>query len=395
MTDGAVEARGARRRIGRALVEMHYQLRTEADTPARTSGAILLGTFIGCLPIWGAHLVLCFGLARLLGLSRVKTYLAAHVNNPVTAPLLLALEFGVGHVLRTGTWPAFDASLFRGMTLGGVGRDLLLGSVVVGVVLGLVLGTFSLVVSLRWRAAPVWEKLREEIARRYLGAGVAHWEFVRAKLRHDPMYREILAAGLLPGDGRLLDLGCGRGILLALVQAAIDLHARGEWDPEWSAPPHNLSLEGVELRASHAVVARMATQGHARITVADLAGLVVAPAKAVALLDVLHYLPAHEQESLVRRVSAALEPGGVILIREPDTARAVRFLVTRVGERLCSMLRGEWRRRLHYRSTEAWCALLARQGLQVETRASWRGTPFANVLIRGRKTEARSPELAP
>ena len=366
---------------------MHYQLRTEADTPARTAGAILLGTFIGCLPIWGAHFVLCFGSARLLGLSRVKTYLAAHVNNPVTVPFLLALEFGVGHVLRTDTWPAFDASLFRGMTLAGMGRDLLVGSVVVGIVLGLVLGTFSLLISLRWRAAPVWEKLRDETARRYLDAGVGHWEFVRAKLRHDPLYREIVAAGLLPGDGRLLDLGCGRGILLALIQASIDLHARGEWDPEWSAPPQNLGLEGVEFRVSHASVARMATQGRARIAVADLAGLAILPAKAVTLLDVLHYLPAHEQENLVRRAGEALEPGGVILIREPDTALPVRFLVTRVGERLCSMMRGEWRRRLHYRSTEAWCALLERQGLSVETRPSWRNTPFANVLIRCRRSE--------
>jgi uncharacterized protein (DUF2062 family) len=374
---------------------MHCQLRTEADTPARTAGSILLGTFIGCLPVWGAHLVLCFGLARLLGLSRAKTYLAAHVNNPVTVPFLLGLEFGVGHVLFTGTWPAFDAALLRGMTLAGVGRDLLVGSVVVGAILGLVLGTFSLLISWRWRLAPLWEKLREETARRYVDAGVAHWEFVRAKLRHDPVYREIIAAGFLPGDGRLLDLGCGRGILLALFQASVDLHSRGEWDPEWCPPPHNLALEGVECRASHASVARTATQGGARIIVADLVGLTLSPAKAVTLLDVLHYLSADEQASLLRRAGEALEPGGVILIREPDTARSVRFLVTRVGERMSSMLRGEWRRPLHYRSTGAWCALLEQQGLVVETRPSWRGTPFANVLIRCRKPEARSPELVP
>src|SRR5262245_29953773 len=95
MRNAVADTPGARRRLGRALAEMHYQLRTEADTPARTAGAVFIGTLIGCLPVYGAQLVLCFGLARILGLSRVKAYLAAHVNNPLTAPFLLALEFGV------------------------------------------------------------------------------------------------------------------------------------------------------------------------------------------------------------------------------------------------------------------------------------------------------------
>src|SRR5262245_6494698 len=71
MRNGMAYTAGARRRLGRALAEMHYQLRTEADTPVRTAGSVFIGTLIGCLPVYGAQLVLCFGLARLLGLNRV------------------------------------------------------------------------------------------------------------------------------------------------------------------------------------------------------------------------------------------------------------------------------------------------------------------------------------
>jgi len=366
---------------------MHYQLRTEGDTPARTAGAVFFGVLIGCLPLYGVHFILCFGLAKVLGLSRMKTYLAAHVNNPLTAPFLLALQFGIGHFLLTGSWPKWGASLFDDLTLAKLGLELLVGSVVVGLVAGAVLAAVALVIYRRWRKAPAWVRLADDAARRYLESGVSHWEFVRAKLRHDPMYHQILGTGFLPDDGLLLDLGCGRGIVLSLLLTATERHDRGEWDLDGSTPPRNLALVGVEAREAHAAVAELATGGSARVTVADLTIWTLPPARAILMLDVLHYLSAAEQEDLLRRAAAALQPGGVILIREPDSGRRVRFLVTRLGERMTSVLRGHWRQRFHYRRTEAWLALLEREGLTVSSRPSSRGTPFSNLLIRCAKAE--------
>ena len=345
---------------------MHYELRSESDTPGRTAGSILLGTVIGCLPLYGTHFVLCMGCAKLLGLSRIKAYLAAHINNPLTAPLILGLELAVGHRLLTGAWTAPSFSTLMHASWGSLGAALLLGSLVVGLGAGLLFGACALFVRRRWSVAPEWGKLREEAARRYLEAGISHWEFVRGKLRHDPLYREVLA-GPLPLDGVLLDLGCGRGILLTLLLVS---------------RPRNPTLVGVESRPSLAAVARMATAGGARILDADVTTVELPRARAVMIFDLLHYLSAAEQERLIRRATAALEPGGVMLIREPDRARTLRFLSTRVGERLCCVLRGEWRRRLHYRRAEAWCALLRQEGLSVTTHAAWGGTPFANVLLR-------------
>jgi len=374
-----------RRGFGRALAELHYQLRTEGDTAPRSAAAVFLGTLVGCIPVYGLHLALCTGLAKLLGLSRIKTYLAAHINNPLTAPLLLPLELGAGRWLFTGRWPVPLRDAFRDTTVVEVGWELLVGSLLVGLAAGLLVASCSLVIRGRRRSVPAWERVCAETAHRYLAAGIWHWEFVRGKLRHDPLYRDVLASGALPGDGILRDLGCGRGILLALIQASAASHARGEWPSEWSPPPRNLALEGVERRGGLASIARQATGEDARIVVADLERVDVEPARAILLLDVLHYLSAAEQERLLRRASAALEPGGVMLVREPDAARPVRFFVTRFGERLCSVLRREGFRHLHYRSAAAWCALLEAQGLVVDTRESWRRTPFANVLIRCRR----------
>ena len=361
-----------RRGFGRALAEMHYELRSEGDTPGRSACAVFLGTLIGCLPFYGTHFVLCMAFAKLAGISRIKTYLAAHVNNPLTAPFLLAIELGVGRVLLTGGWPDFRPALLAELSWRSVGAALLLGSLVVGLVSGLLLGALALVVSRRFRAAPAWVRLSDEAARRYVDAGVSHWEFVRGKLRHDPMYREILSSGL-PEGGVLLDLGCGRGILLTLLLVGDGARASGR------------KLVGVESREALAAVARIATADRATIVTADVRTVNFPRSRALVMLDLLHYLSAVDQENLIRRASAALEPGGVMLIREPDRARTLRFLATRVGERLACVMRGEWRRRLHYRGEAAWCALLRQEGLSVTSRPASRGTPFTNVLFRCEK----------
>ena len=78
-----VQVLGHRRRLGRVLSEMHCELRGGVETPGRAALAVGLGTAIGCLPLYGAHLILCLAAARAFRISPVKTYLAAHVNNPI------------------------------------------------------------------------------------------------------------------------------------------------------------------------------------------------------------------------------------------------------------------------------------------------------------------------
>ncbi|MHC5019700.1 MAG: DUF2062 domain-containing protein, partial [Planctomycetota bacterium] len=215
---------------------MHYRLRTEGDSPIRQAAAVGLGTFIGVLPLYGLHLLLCATAARLLGLSRVTTYLAAHINNPFTAPGLIYLSFGVGGWLRAGSWPRLERGLIESVSLWNIGRDLLVGSLLLGAVLGVVFGAVSLSIGLRWRTETPVKRLWESISRRYLPAGILHWEFVLGKLKRDPVYKTLLRNGLFPDEGHLLDLGCGRGIVPAMVTGAKDAHAAGTWPAHWPAP---------------------------------------------------------------------------------------------------------------------------------------------------------------
>jgi uncharacterized protein (DUF2062 family)/trans-aconitate methyltransferase len=386
----AAEAPPRRERPGRAFAELVYRLRTEGGSPARQAWAVAAGVFIGCLPLYGLHLALCLAAGRLFGFNRIKAYLAAQLNNPLTAPFLVAAEIGAGRLLRGGSLAGLAPARLAERGAAGVGLDLALGSLAVGTVLGAALGAATWL-TLRGRRRPAAvEALIEAAARPYLAAGVFHWEMVRGKLRYDPVYLDLLRWGALPDGGQLLDLGCGRGILFGLVAAARTAAARGELPAGWPDPPMNATLHGIEARPRIAAAAAAALAGAATIEAADLTAAPLPPARAVLLLDVLHYLPAAAQERLLARAAACLEPRGVLLMREADAAGGARFLATRAAERLCALARGHLRQRFRYRAAAEWRALLAAQGLAVAPASPLSAGAYANVLL-----EARKPDRAP
>lgn len=381
-TEAESALRLGRRRLHDIAGEIHYRLRTEADTPGRNAAAIALGTLIGCVPLYGTHLLLCILFARLFRLNRIVTYLAAHINNPLTAPWLLAASLWLGHGVWSGAWPALRLSEIARMGVVNIGRDILVGSLILGAVLGVVLGSVAWIIGRRSHLETPWRREAEEVSRRYLDGGVFHWEFVRGKLRHDPVYRAIEPSLRRLGGGTLLDLGCGRGIALALADHLSGDPARG--DPSAPTP----TLVGVERATGVAEVARNALGARGRIVVADLAAFEPPPADLILALDVLHYLDAGAQEQVLDRAAGALRPGGRLLLREADAGGGLRFRLTGFAERLAALGRRAWRQRFHYRTAAGWSALLAARGLETAPLPMPGGPPLANFLIEGRKPAA-------
>lgn len=205
-------------------------------------------------------------------------------------------------------------------------------------------------------------------------------QFARNKLRFDPVFIFLLRGGRLPGSGTLLDLGCGQGLLLALLLASRDRVEQGGWPRDWPRPPQ-LALQGIEIDAERAATAQRALGDRARIVPADIRDAELPACAVVMLLDVLLYMEEDEQERVLRKAVDALEPGGLLLVREADAGAGFSFAMTRWGERLMEITRGRWRDRLRYRSAARWTALLSGFGLSVERVAMSEGTPFANLLF--------------
>src|SRR5215470_2656007 len=91
------------RSVAVGLRRVFTGLRTEGAGAGRETAAIALGVFIGCLPVYGFHLLLCWGTGAALGLNRFKMYLAANISNPLVAPWLIVAEVQTGAWLRRGS----------------------------------------------------------------------------------------------------------------------------------------------------------------------------------------------------------------------------------------------------------------------------------------------------
>lgn len=220
----------------------------------------------------------------------------------------------------------------------------------------------------------------------YAQAGRHVYRFVRGKLRYDPVYRAILKNGLLPNEGRLLDLGCGVGILAALLTEARKQHQAGNWNPDWPIPPQKLELHGIELLEWKVATARQALGDRATILHGDICTFEFPGCSAAILLDVLMYLNAAAQRQILQRVARAMQPGGVLLMREANAAGGLRHYVTSLAEHVCCLWRGQGWNALHYRSATEWIALLEESGFSVDSLPMSQGTPFSNVLFRATRT---------
>jgi len=188
----------------------------------------------------------------------------------------------------------------------------------------------------------------------------------------------------IPDGARILDLGCGQGVLAAVLIAARRQHEAGAWPMGWPAPPSTTQLYGIELRERAANWARIALAGGASVQTADLCHAVLPDADTVFILDVLHYLEPESQQRVLEKVAHALRAGGTLFLRVADVAAGLRFGFTRVADRFFAMTRGERAPPHHHRPLADWTAMLRRFGFAVEAEPMSEGTPFANVLLTAR-----------
>ncbi len=371
------------RRVTRLTALLH-RVRTEGGSPVRQAMAIAVGLFIGALPLVGLHLALCVAVGRLFKLNLPKVYLAANISNPFIAPFLFGAEIQLGAWLRTGH--IYTPSVVDQIRLRGLAIDITIGSLLLGVVLAVAGGLLTYVVVRKTGEDERADQLIGAAAERYLPLGIGAWELARSKMRMDPVYTTILADGMLPDSGTIVDIGCGQGLMLALIATARTRYASGEW-PGWPPPPQSAELVGIEPRARIAARARTALEYDARVDTAGALDNSLPSCRAVLLIDVLHMLPRDDQQRVLAAVHHALEPGGVLIIREADASGGTRFLLIQIGNWLRGVAEGQLARRLDFDSAANWSARLQAIGFETTHAEAGGAAPLANFLIYARRSE--------
>ena len=215
----------------------------------------------------------------------------------------------------------------------------------------------------------------------YRSAGRFAYHFARGKLRTDPIYRAILELGLLLGRARVLDLGCGQGLLNAWLKAAERCYEHGNWPRAWPPAPLAVTTRGIEMMSRDVARARRAFGTLCEISQADIRNTDFGMVDAVVILDVLHFMAPQEQNEVLKRVRAALPHGGLLLLRVGDADGGLRFRYGQWSDKLVTRLRGHAAAAQYYRSVAHWSELLHECGFDSEAKPMSRGTPFANVLL--------------
>jgi uncharacterized protein (DUF2062 family) len=366
-------------RFAARLRRLVYQARTEGEGSTREAVAIGLGVLIGFSPFYGLHLAICLAAGWLLRLNRLKLYLAANVSNPFVAPVLVLGELQAGAWITRGEWHTLSLEAAREVDPWVFGADVLVGSVVLGGIFGVLAGMATWF-STRGQDSALAPIMRRA-ADRYMRASITAWEFARAKLRADPIYGAVIARRLLPSGGTLIDVGCGQGLMLALLAEAARAWDSGAWPASLPPPPRADHLVGIETRHRVARMARRALGEDATIVVGDARDHALKEARVRLFFDVLHMIPFADQERLLAASADTLEPGGVILVREADAAGGWRFVAVSAGNRAKALVTGSWRQTFHFRTADDWTELFARLGFRVSRFSAGTGTPFANVLF--------------
>jgi SAM-dependent methyltransferase len=218
----------------------------------------------------------------------------------------------------------------------------------------------------------------------YRPAGRFAYHFARGKLRYDPVFLAILQLGVLRGQPRILDLGCGQGLLAAWLHAASRCYEDGLWPGRWPPPPHPRSIRGIELMERDVARARRGLGQICEVVQADIREAPFGSADAVVILDVLHYMAEASQRDVLLRARAALPVGGVLLLRVGDADAGLRFRITRWSDRLILLFRGHGLLPLYCRGLGRWRKLLQECGFESRAEPMSQGTPFANVLLIAR-----------
>lgn len=215
-----------------------------------------------------------------------------------------------------------------------------------------------------------YARLVEAASAPYRAAGRFAWHFARGKLGADPVFPYLLQARLIPENARLLDLGCGQGLLAALLAAA--------------GTPRLAGYRGIELMARDVARAHRALGAQCGVRQGDIRSAEFGAADAVVILDVLHYMSLAEQDAVLGRVRAALPAGGVLLLRVGDAAAGLPFRLSNWVDWTVAFVRGHGATRFHCRSVAQWRSALEALGFAVQAEPMSRGTPFANVLLSAR-----------
>jgi 2-polyprenyl-3-methyl-5-hydroxy-6-metoxy-1,4-benzoquinol methylase len=186
----------------------------------------------------------------------------------------------------------------------------------------------------------------------------------------------------VPAHGRILEIGCGHGLLSLYLGL--------------TSPTRRVS--GVDIDAGKIAHARRAAdrlatdEAHVSFAAVESGALPAGPFDAVVVCDVLYLLEPAARAELLDGAVDRLGPDGVLVVKE--TARTPRWKgsLTAAQERLATgVLRMTEGSAVDFADPDTFITQLEGRGLDVDARRVDRGYLHPHLLITARRTSVRQP----
>jgi SAM-dependent methyltransferase len=171
----------------------------------------------------------------------------------------------------------------------------------------------------------------------------------------------------VPRKGRILDFGCGYGMLSNFL----------------ALKSPDRQVLGIDLNRVRIDVAKRSSKGHPEVCfqlgdVRDFQGI---PFDAVVMTDVLHHIDDVHVRVLLRIIRTCLSDHGTLVVLDVDRSPFRKFYTTYLIDRLLNLSRS-----LHYRSRDLLMRLLGQTGFRVHhALPADRGLPLSDVIYLCKK----------
>lgn len=158
---------------------------------------------------------------------------------------------------------------------------------------------------------------------------------------------------------RILDLGCGYGLVSAIVVETTDA-----------------DIDAIDLDAQRITAMQGRLGGRVRFRVQDLADPSFDDRYDVVLsVDLFHHLPKTAQEPLIDLIYSRLAPGGLLVFKDIDTRPRYKFAWNWIHDKIVAG--GE----LNFRPSKDYAALFRGRGFSVEPHPVKSVFPYPHYLL--------------
>lgn len=165
---------------------------------------------------------------------------------------------------------------------------------------------------------------------------------------------------VIPKNGKILDLGCGQGVIAKYLAKTKTREVIGIDKNQKRIPKSNSS----NLEFQYADIRKYPLEG----------------ANAIVISDVLHHLNHQDQDKLLAKVARALKKGGILLVKEIDTQEIIRSSLSRLWDLLLYP-----KEKIFYRNSNNFKKYLESLGFVVMITRPSRFFPGSTTLYIARK----------